>query len=87
MLLSWACRRNITGSAPPLLDVLVGKHEKAWVGATLGLPLAQTERVVADWDEQLAAAMADRGLAVHEEAVAETLMADLEMARGRIYPS
>ena len=59
----------------------------AAIGAPGGLPLAQTEWVAADWDEQLADAMTDRGLAVHEEAVVESLLADLGMARGGIYLS
>lgn len=37
-------------------------------------------RVEAGWDPRLAAAMVDRGLAVHEEAVAEILLDDLRGA-------
>jgi hypothetical protein len=38
--------------------------------------------VEASWDPALAAAMAQRGMAVHEEAVVETLPADLATAAG-----
>ena len=46
-----------------------------------GSPLAAGGRVEAVWDSRLAAAMADRAVAVHEEAVAERLMADFETNR------
>jgi uncharacterized protein (TIGR02679 family) len=49
------------------------------VSASNGLLLAHSARVAADWDSQLADTMAVRGSAVHEEAVAETLLSDLEM--------
>ncbi len=39
-------------------------------------------RVEASWDPALAGAMAQRGAAVHEEAVVETLLADLSAAGG-----
>jgi len=45
-----------------------------------GLTLARAERVAADWDDQLAKVMADRGIALHEEAMAEILLADLKDA-------
>ena len=47
----------------------------------LGSPLAAGGRVEAVWDNRLAAAMAHRAVAVHEEAVAERLMADFETNR------
>ncbi len=43
-----------------------------------GTRLAAGGRVEAVWDARLAAAMAGRAVAVHEEAVADMLMADLE---------
>jgi uncharacterized protein (TIGR02679 family) len=42
-----------------------------------GIALRSGKPVVAQWDAGLAAAMADRGVAVHEEGVAEILMGDL----------
>jgi uncharacterized protein (TIGR02679 family) len=42
-----------------------------------GIPLRGERAVVAQWDDGLARAMADRGVAVHEEGVAEILMTDL----------
>jgi len=47
----------------------------ACAGGTLTLP-AQ-DRVEARWDDRLTAAMAQQALAVHEEALVETLLADL----------
>ncbi len=47
----------------------------------LGSPLAAGRRVEAVWDNRLAAAMAHRAVAVHEEAVAEWLLRDLESNR------
>jgi uncharacterized protein (TIGR02679 family) len=44
-----------------------------------GLPLAKGERVAAVWDAALADALSERGVAVHEEAVAETLLRDLDI--------
>lgn len=44
---------------------------------TGGSKLAAGSRVEAHWDAQLAAAMADRSCAIHEEAIAETLLLDL----------
>lgn len=41
------------------------------------IPLRGGRRVVAQWDDALAGAMADRGVAVHEEGVAELLIMDL----------
>jgi uncharacterized protein (TIGR02679 family) len=42
-----------------------------------GIPLRAGRAVVAQWDDGLAGAMADRGVVVHEEGVAEILMMDL----------
>ena len=42
-----------------------------------GVPLRAGRAVVAQWDDRLAGAMADRGVVVHEEGVAEILMMDL----------
>jgi uncharacterized protein (TIGR02679 family) len=42
-----------------------------------GIALRPGRPVVAQWDDTLAGAMAERGVAVHEEGVAETLMLDL----------
>lgn len=47
-----------------------------------GSPLNLHGRVEARWDTRLAAAMADRGLAIHEEAVAEPLLRDLQLPGG-----
>ncbi len=44
---------------------------------TGGSKLADGSRVEAQWDTQLAATMADRARAIHEEAIAETLLLDL----------
>ena len=48
---------------------------------TGGAGLAAGRRVEAVWDCRLAAAMAERAVVVHEEAVADRLMADLETDR------
>jgi uncharacterized protein (TIGR02679 family) len=45
--------------------------------ATHGISLRSGRAVGAQWDDGLAGAMADRGVAVHEEGVAEILMMDL----------
>lgn len=42
------------------------------------LALSDDGRVEADWDDELAPALAQRGIVVHEEAVVETLLLDLE---------
>jgi uncharacterized protein (TIGR02679 family) len=42
-----------------------------------GIALRDDEPVTASWDHRLAGAMAERGVAVHEEGVAEALMLDL----------
>ena len=42
-----------------------------------GIALRDGRRVIAQWDDGLAGAMADRGVVVHEEGVADTLMMDL----------
>jgi uncharacterized protein (TIGR02679 family) len=61
-------------------DYLVATAEHA-------IALRGDKSVVARWDDQLAGAMAARGVAVHEEGVAETLMNDLaastNLDRGR----
>ena len=51
-------------------DYLVATAEHA-------IALRGDKSVVARWDDRLAGAMAARGVAVHEEGVAETLMIDL----------
>jgi uncharacterized protein (TIGR02679 family) len=50
-----------------------------YLGATAehGIALRGDRPVVARWDDRLARAMAERGVVVHEEGVAETLMMDL----------
>jgi uncharacterized protein (TIGR02679 family) len=48
--------------------------------AERGIALAGGKPVVAQWDPALAVAMAARGIAVHEEGVAEMLMSDLATA-------
>jgi uncharacterized protein (TIGR02679 family) len=45
---------------------------------TNGPPLQAGSRVEASWDPQLAAMMERRGLAVHEEAVAEQMLQELQ---------
>jgi uncharacterized protein (TIGR02679 family) len=47
---------------------------------TGGSKLGDTDRVEAQWDARLAAAMADRSCAIHEEAIAESLLLDLRAA-------
>lgn len=42
-----------------------------------GIALRGGRPVAARWDDALAGAMTDRGIAVHEEGVAEVLMMDL----------
>lgn len=49
-------------------------------GGDVILELAVERRVEAQWDSLLAPAMAERGSVVHEEVVAETLLADLAIA-------
>ena len=44
---------------------------------TGGSKLGETGLVEAQWDARLAAAMAERGCAIHEEAIAESLLVDL----------
>lgn len=46
--------------------------------ADVVLALSDDGRVEADWDDELAPALAQRGIVVHEEAVVETLLLDLE---------
>lgn len=46
--------------------------------ADVVLSLSEDSRVEADWDDELAPALAQRGIVVHEEAVVETLLLDLE---------
>jgi len=48
-----------------------------------GLKLASSGRVEAQWDARLAAAMADRALVIHEEAVVDTLLQDLRVGAGK----
>lgn len=45
--------------------------------ADVELALSDGWRVEANWDDQLAPALAERGIVVHEEAVVETLLPDL----------
>ncbi len=52
-------------------------YDVACSGVTGSLP--EDEPVEALWDERLSAAMASHGKAIHEEAVAEALLADLAM--------
>jgi uncharacterized protein (TIGR02679 family) len=44
-----------------------------------GIALRGGKPVVAEWDDRLAGAMADRGIVVHEEGVAEIMMMDLAL--------
>jgi uncharacterized protein (TIGR02679 family) len=46
-----------------------------------GIALRENPRVMARWDELLAGAMSEQGVAVHEEAVVEALLADLGASR------
>jgi len=42
-----------------------------------GIALRSGTSAVAQWDDRLAGAMADRGIVVHQEGVADMLMMDL----------
>jgi len=54
-----------------------GKTDYLAAAAKHGIALRGARPVVAQWDDGLAGTMADRGVVVHEEGVAEMLMMDL----------
>lgn len=61
-----------------------GRKDYLAATAQHGIALRGGRPVVAQWDDELAGAMAERGVVVHEEVVAETLMMDLGASTARI---
>jgi len=70
-----ACRRRAFGAHPWRFGTADYR-----AAAAHGIAL-RGEAVVARWDHGLAAAMSQRGVAVHEEGVVETLLMDLAASR------